>query len=72
MEESKPTGFRVKNYHKMSLDEIEKYIKQMKEWLFTYQNHPNAEKVRFALKVAISAKILKKEGGADDVVDSLT
>lgn len=72
MEKKNQNSFSCKNYYKMPLKEVEEYINRMQNWLFTYKEHPNTEKVRFALGVAIKARELKREGGYDDIIDNLT
>jgi hypothetical protein len=73
MQEQKSQNyFKVKNYYKMPLKEIEEYIVKMQNWLFTYKDHPNTAKVRFALGVACKARDLKGDKRAEEVIDLLT
>lgn len=66
---------QCKNYYKMPLPEVKKYIHDIRNWLFNNPGNKNYAKVCFALDVALNAeKVLS--GKVDDftqlVIDTLT
>ena len=58
----------VKNYYKLTGNEIDIHIAKIRDWLFKYSKHPKQKKAYSALLVALNAK----EKISSDIIDSLT
>lgn len=65
----------VKNYYKMTMEEINKALKFVRDWLFDNPRSQHIPKMRFALGVIWDAKRVKPQLETDqflrDVVDNL-
>jgi len=62
----------VKNYYALTLEELDKAINAIREWLFNFPNHTECKRVSFALKVALCAKELERTPETQFVIDILT
>ena len=68
------SSMQCKNYYKMTKPEVEKYLHDIREWLWNNPNNPNYPKVLFALDVCYCANELLS-GEVDEftqlVIDTL-
>lgn len=69
MQDSNQTFFKVKNYYK--LENLDKSIEEIRNWLFNFPGHKESKRVGFALEVALCAKELKKDDFINRLIDFL-
>jgi len=61
-----------KNYYKMSDQEIDQRLEEIRYWLFNHNNSKHTSKALLALDVALCAKIIKKDNFINSVIIALT